>query len=925
MTVTDISVLVVRLLARRLGLPVFAAAWGDGMMIVVDPADGPSAAAGGGAGRVTGAVVSRPALAGRVGGPARVTVVSAPAGSGKTMLLRSWLAQAGLDGRAACVPAGPGERDPQRFWVSVAGALRQSPAGAALVRGVTGAPDLDGWGLVERLLADLAPLEDRLWLVIDDVHELGPDALRQLELLVMRAPPQLRFVLATRHDVRLGLHRLRLEGELAEIRAADLTFTLAEAGQRLAAAGVELPDPVLAALHERTEGWAAGLRLAALALAGHPDPVRFAAEFSGTERTVADYLLAEVLERQPGRVRRLLLRTSVLDRVSGELARLLTGDDGAERILQDLEQAGSFTVSLDPERTWFRYHQMFAGLLQLELRRAAPGEVTGLHQAAAGWFAGHGFPVEAIRHAQAGGDWELAGRLLTDHWPGLYLDGLAATIHELLAGFPASLPRADAGLAVIAAADELAQGSLDAAERYLDLAGQRAGTAPEARRGQLRLLLGVVSLLLAGQRGNLPGVAEQSRRLAAMTEGGDTTQPGLTEDLRALALISLGSTEFWAAAPDDAAGHLEQGVTLARRIGRPYLEFTGLAYQSGAGMNESFENGAKHATQAVELARRHGWTDDPAFGVACLVLAAVLSWQARLEEAERWVQGAERLLGAEAAQPAMSTTTRFNRGVLELLRNRDSEAIAAFQAADLLARRLDSPHYLIPRIQAFVLRALVRLGQTGPARQLLAGLSDQEREHGEIRLAEAALRLAQDDPRAATAALAPVLDGSAAVVWHYGLAEAHLLEAIALDSLGDQSAAETALERALDVAERNGQLSTFLLYPAPGLLERHARHATAHASMLAEIQNLLSGTRPASAAGTRPLLEAPSESELRVLRYLPTNLTVPEIARELYVSVNTVKTHTRNLYAKLGTHRRAEAVERARALGLLAPARHGPR
>ena len=173
--------------------------------------------------------------------------------------------------------------------------------------------------------------------MIDDVHELGPDALRQLELLVMRAPRGLRFVLAARHDVRLGLHRLRLEGGLAEIRAADLKFTLAEAGELFTAAGVELAEPALGVLHERTEGWAAGLRLAALSLAGHPDPERFAAEFSGTERTVAEYLLAEVLDRQSEQVRRLLLRTSVLERVNGELAGLLTGDEGGERVLQDLE------------------------------------------------------------------------------------------------------------------------------------------------------------------------------------------------------------------------------------------------------------------------------------------------------------------------------------------------------------------------------------------------------------------------------------------------------------------------------------------------------------------------------------------------------------------------------------------------------------
>jgi LuxR family transcriptional regulator, maltose regulon positive regulatory protein len=338
-----------------------------------------------------GGVVSRPGLWARLDGPARVTLVSAPPGSGKTVLLRSWIGAAGLSGRAAWVPVGRDERDPQRFWLSVLDVLRQTSAGSLLVRALTAAPDLDGWAIVERLLTDLAPLQDRLWLVIDDVHELGSaEARRQLELLLMRAPPELRFVLATRHDVRLGLHRPRLEGELTDIRADDLRFTAAEARALFAAAGVQLSDPAVGMLVERTEGWVAGLRLAALSLAVHPDPDRFAAEFSGTERTVAEYLLAEVLDRQGEEVRRLLLRTSVLERVNGELADLLTGGSGGERVLQDLEEANAFVVSLDPARSWFRYHHLFAGLLRLQLRRTEPGEVAALHELAAGWFAGCG-------------------------------------------------------------------------------------------------------------------------------------------------------------------------------------------------------------------------------------------------------------------------------------------------------------------------------------------------------------------------------------------------------------------------------------------------------------------------------------------------------------------------------------------------------
>ena len=543
-------------------------------------AAGSDAAAGNLAGPGAGGIVSRSRLFERLGASARVTVVSASPGSGKTVLLRSWISQAGTAGGAAWVTVRRGERDPQQFWLSVLGALRQTTPGRVLMQPLTAAPDLDGWAIAERLLTDLAPLRDRVHLVIDDLHELGPaEAQRQLELLMMRAPAELRFVLATRHDVRLGLHRLRLEGELAEIREPDLRFTVAEAEELFTAAGVKLPDP--APLMERTEGWAAGLRLAALSLAGHPDPRRFAAEFSGTERTVAEYLLAEVLDRQPEAVRRLLLRTSVLERVNGELADLLTGDSGGERVLQDLEKANAFVVALDTRRSWFRYHHLFADLLQLELRRTVPGEVTALHRAAAGWFAARGHPVDAVRHAQAASDWGPAARLLADNWYSLQLDGQAATTHQLLAAFPAGARTADAELAVLAAAEELAYGSLEAAERYVALAERGMASAPDARRAQAQLLLGITRLVLARQRRNLQAVAAEERRLQAIAEVPDAAQPRVGEELRALALISLGGTEFWAPG-EDPERHLETGVALAHRIGRPFLEFSGLSLSSPA-------------------------------------------------------------------------------------------------------------------------------------------------------------------------------------------------------------------------------------------------------------------------------------------------------------------------------------------------------
>jgi LuxR family transcriptional regulator, maltose regulon positive regulatory protein len=894
---------------------------------------------------VRGGVVSRSALFERLGRSGRVTQVSAPAGSGKTFLLRSWIDSAALTERAAWVAVQDQEHDPQRFWVAVLDALRRTAAGSSLVRPLTAAPDLDGWAVVERLLADLEPLEDPTWLLIDDAHELrSAEARRQLELLLMCGPQELRIVLATRHDLRLGLHRLRLEGELAEIRAANLRFSLDEARTLFGAAGVELPESALTLLHARTEGWAAGLRLAALSLAGHPDPGRFAAEFCGSERTVAEYLLAEVLERQREEVRRLLLRTSVLGRVNGELADLLTGSSGGERILQDLEEAGAFVVSLDGSRSWFRYHRLFADLLQLELRHAEPGEVPTLHATAARWYAGHGYPAEAVRHAQAAQKWSMAAQLLSDHWVDLDLGGQAATARELLTAFPAGFAALDAELTALKAASELTRGSLEEAERQLALATQQSASVPADRRRRFEIMLTVLRLYLARQRGDVPSVAEAADRLLTAVETPDEPQLGLGEDLRALTLISLGIAEVWALRFKDADQHLEQGVTLAHWIGRPYLEFIGLAHGSELAALRSYALGAQRSRQAIDLARQHGWSDEPFVAVAYTVLGGAMVSQGRLAEAELWLEHAARIL-LPAVEPAVGMHLHYARGGLELARGRHANAIAAFRAAEQLTEMLVTPHTLARSMRAHTLQALVLLGETRQVERSVAELDARQRERGEIRNVIALLRLAGHDPQGATAVLAPVLDGSVRThpMW---VVAAALLEAIAREALGDPSAAGHAVERALDLAEPDLVLFPFLVHPAPGLLERHARDCVKHAALVTEILSLLPGG-PGGPRGVReggqppqnrgdlggspPRLTEPtrlaeplSQGETRVLRYLPTNLSAPEIARELSLSVNTVRTHIRHVSGKLGAHSRTEAVTQARALGLLAPSPRAP-
>ena len=368
------------------------------------------------------------------------------------------------------------------------------------------------------------------------------------------------------------------------------------------------------------------------------------------------------------------------------------------------------------------------------------------------------------------------------------------------------------------------------------------------RREHLQVTLAMLRLNLARLRGDVSAVVEEARRLLAPAGTLAAAQMGLGEELRAIALLGLATTELWTASFDEAERHLEQARALAYRIGRPYLEFSSLVFRAIVEVLQSSALAVKFGTQAIELAGQHGWTDDPLAGSAYLMLGTALVGQGRLEEAEPWIRRAERAVGEEA-QPAAGLTLHYVRAEFELARGRDEDALAAFRAGERLAERLVARHPLATRLRALLLRTLVRTGATERVERALAELDEKERETGEMRAALAALRLAQDDPRAATLALGPVIDGSALVTNRTSRIEAFLLEATARDALGDPAAAGRAVERALDIAEPDGTVLPFLLHPVPRLLERHPRHRTAHASLISEILNLLAGaSRPLSPA-----------------------------------------------------------------------------
>jgi len=854
----------------------------------------------------------------------KVTILSAPAGSGKTSLLRAWADRRGQPHGLAVLQVQRDQHDAQQFWLALLDAVRQATGADSGAEPSAGTPDFNAPAMAGRVLSELADARDGITLVIDDLHELhSPEALAQLTRLLTNLPPQVHAILTTRHDVRLRLHQLRLAGELAELRAADLRFSERETRELLEASGIALSDAGVALLHQRTEGWAAGLRLAAISLAGHPDPERFVAEFSGSDRMVAEYLLAEMLDRQPSDVQDLLLRTSLLDRVNGELADLLTGRPGSEQILLSLEDANAFVESLGPERTWFRYHHLLADLLRLELRRTLPEEVPTLHRRAAGWFTVQGQVVNAVRHTQTAGEWADAARLLADHSFSLTLDGQAQTMQALLRAFP---PGADhPELALVRAMGDLAQGRLDEAAAYLAVAETYAEAAPPGRQRRLRVAVASLKLSLARRRGHLAGVIEQARFLASPVTGESDEDIALGSDVRAVALMNLGTAEAWTLglpeAPD-AEGHLREGADLAREIGRPYLEVGCLAQLGFASLVlHSFATTQRRCREAIALAERHGWGAEPVIAPALIMLAATLIWTGEFDEGERWLQQTRQALQTDTG-PDITLLLHQTAGLLHAGRGRHHEALEEFGAAEYLGSQLADSQALATRTTRWLPATQARLGMTGEARALLAALDDERASSGEIRNARAVICLAEGNPAAALAAVADVLDGTAPVLGDVTVMEAHLLAGLAHRQLGDQRAASQAAERALALAEPDRLVLPFAMTGSRELLEALPRHQTAHGALLADILDVLHGSSPAAKEQSpSPPTEELSPGELRVLRYLPTNLSRPEIASELSVSLNTVGTHLRSIYAKLQVRDRSSAVQRARELRLLAASR----
>jgi LuxR family transcriptional regulator, maltose regulon positive regulatory protein len=854
---------------------------------------------------------------------AALTLLSAPAGAGKSALLASWIAADRHPGPVGWLSLDADDADRRRFWRAVLETLRRATGDEAIAAlEVSPREPLSIDVVLPALVEALAHRDQPVVVVLDDFHEVDDAVHEDLERLARFPPPALRLVIVTRADPTIGLGRLRLDGRLTEIRAAELAFSLDEARMLFDALGIELAPADLEMLWRRTEGWAAALRMAALSVQRHPDPHAFIEQFAGTDATISDYLMQEVLARQPPELRGFLLRTSVVDTLSAELADALTGTSRGHVSLAHLERGGVLTTPLDEHGMWHRYHPLFAELLRAQLRAQLPDELEILHRRAAAWLATHGDYAAAMRHAAAGSAWDLAAKVIVDCWVQLLINGEMAALRPIVDAMPRERVDASPELALAFAGSFLARGDRASAEPFLAAAEEHACLVPVARRPQFAATMAAINLYEGRMRGDLDAALPAARRLL---EGEVVLERGrLSGVVRAFVLAQLGIVELWSGDLDAATGHLERAYATAVDEAS---EWTALAAASQLAMARllrgELARAARHADDAVGLAERHGWARSEPAGAAYSVQAAVCIMRGQRDDAVALVDRAGHALRSTRDRP-LRVAHALNR-VLMLRDDGEPEAaLGVLQAAREELGDWPLPAALDDLLvaQEALLRAAV--GEREAGRALIERAGRERARSVAVANALARLHLHEGDSEGARLALAPHLGtgdrGPADVVPLTGRAEAWLLDALALDALAAHEDAARSLERALDIADPAGLMRLLTEHGSAvrPLLHRHVQCGTAHPAMLAAALDVLDRSgrdapRPVAALLADPL----SEREQSILRYLPTMMSNQEIAGELLVSVNTVKTHLKAIYRKLDAPSRRDAVDTARKLELI--------
>jgi LuxR family maltose regulon positive regulatory protein len=887
--------------------------------------------------------VPRPRLAGALGGG--LVLVCAPAGFGKTTLLADWLRSAGRP--VAWLSLDVGDNDPVRFWRHVVAALdRARPGIGERVAPLLGPPPSSFEGLVTALINELAAPsgEKEIVLVLDDYHLVDAHQVHaSLAFLLEHLPPGLHLVLASRSDPPLPLARLRARGQLAELRTDDLRFTAEEAAALLReSVGPAISGAAVAALVARTEGWAAGLQLAALSLRGRSDIAGFVAAFSGSHRYILDYLTGEVLDGQPEQVRDFLLETSVLERLSGGLCDAVTGRDDGQAMLEQVEQAGLFLMPLDEVRGWWRYHRLFADLLRARLQQQRPGRVAVLHRAAAAWYEEHGLADDAVGHALTAGDTTWAARLIEQHFDAtLYLRSEGATAQRWLAALPAELVQtrtrlllAQVLLAATLGRAEAMEPPLAAAERALAGAAPVADEPFEPSVGKAASMLANAPALialhrsfLAQLRGDAEGTAAYASRALAELGGGERL-------LRSTAQGLLAAAE-WLRGRLAAAEQAFVSSIAGWQAGQP---ISWGVYQLGQVQRARgrLDAAAETYQKTLDIAAQTGPPPAPPAGPAYVGLAEVAYQRNELDSALSLVTEGIALC-RQFLYPAPLGTGLVTLAWIRQARGDPGGALEAIGEAGRAALGPDVTSLINP-VPAQRARLLLAQGDVAAAARWTTerGLGPGD-EPGYPREPEylvlARVLLAQDRPAQALMLLERMLAAASGRGRTGSVIEIGALRALALAACGDAGAAVDALARALALGCPQGYVRVFADESAPmaALLARlvadqKAERAAARGvppDCLAKVLRAFGGQDDRHGVGRGAAVTAPglveqlTARELEVLVLLAAGMTNPRIAEQLVVTLDTIKKHVSHLLGKLGAANRTEAVARARQLSLI--------
>ncbi len=908
-------------------------------------------------------LVRRPHLLARLNAALahKLTLISAPAGYGKTTLVSEWIHQKDEGGRmedgsrqAALHPSffilhpsriawlslDEGDNDPTRFLTYFVAALQtlapQLGVGVLALLQSPQPPPLET--TLTALLNEIATLPDQVVLILDDYHLMEANAVNQaLTFLIEHLPPRMHLVITTREDPQLPLARLRARGELSEVRAADLRFTAAEATDFLnQMMGLNLAAEQIAALGTRTEGWIAGMQLAALSLRGREDIPGFIRAFTGDNRYIGDYLVEEVLQRQPAPVRTFLLQTAILDRLSGPLCDAVTQQSDGSGMLALLERANLFVVPLDDKREWYRYHHLFADVLHAHALKEQPTQVAIWHGRASAWYEAHGLRAEAIHHALAAADFARAADLVELTWPALHRSNFrSAALHGWMKALPAAVVRTRPVLSVGYAWEYLNSGELEAAVAYLRDAEawlDRADELPTAAMTfmdaeEFQLLPGEIAsarTYLALAQGDIAGTVTYARRALALLPANAYVRRG-----PAAALLGLA---YWASGELDAAYQaLAEGMAGFQQASNIIFALSGTyGLADIRTVQGRLPEAVQIYQQALQLALAQGEPVVQGTAELYLGLGELAREQGDLQAAAQYLAQST-ALGEGAALPNWPC----RRAIVQAQMQQTLGDLA--DALDLLDEA--ARHYFrgpVPDfrpIAALKARVWVRQGRLTEALGWVRerGLSAADdlsylREFEHITLARVLIAHHQHDRseahlQAAMTLLARLLAAAETGGRMGSVIEILLLQALAYEVQDKIPAAMAPLARALILAEPAGYVRLFVDEGAP-MAELLRRLKEEDGRLKAYLQKLRAAfgeqaTIHPSSSILHPLVEPLSERELEVLRLLGTELSGPEMARQLIISLNTLRTHTKNIFSKLGVNNRRTAVRRAEELDLV--------